>query len=119
MHINSNFEDDENLYRAIRLNQLDEDGNVSMAALKGNPGLSVERGNYRLDDKVVLDMKKRFEGKIAKITVGDCRKANAHVVYKPSKLSEYHSEIHDSKDKIELSISKRRKLCKMMEIIIN
>ena len=117
MGISSDFKDDENVYRAILDIQLYDDGSVSMAALKDSRGLSVDRGYYRRDEVVIEDMKNRLEGRIAKLSVKDCKDAKTFLIYKPSAINKYHSEIHDSKHIIEISPSKIRKLCKKIQLI--
>lgn len=120
MNISSKFEDNENLYRAIREIFLYEDGSVSLAALKTNNGLSVSRGHYRLDEKVIEDMKVRlkFEGRIAKLSVKDCREAETFIKYCPSINNEYHPEIHDSESVVKLPPNKLKKLCDKLQLLV-
>ena len=107
------FPENEKLYRAVyppEFNQMfwKDENHVSSAAFLDKKGLSVERGNFRSDENVVLEMKKFFIGKIIAITAGNCHKANAKVLYKPTKRSVYHSEIHGGEKQTTLTPSQRR-----------
>jgi hypothetical protein len=111
--MDNNFKENEALYRAVyppdikRMYWKDE-SHISSAVFLDKKGVSVERGNYRPDEIVVLEMKKSFIGKIISITVGLCHKVNAKVLYKPTKRSLYHSEIHGSNKHIILTPAQRR-----------
>lgn len=110
--MNKNFSDNESLYRAVyspEVNQIfwKDEKHISSAVFLDKKGVSVERGNFRLDENVVLEMKKFFVGKIVAITAGICYKVNAKVLYKPTKRSVYHSEIHGGEKQIILTPSQR------------
>ncbi len=111
--MDNNFSENESLYRAVyppemnRMYWKDEE-HISSAVFLDKKGLSVERGNFRADDEVVKEMKNSFIGKIIAVTVKQCLNVNAHVVYKPTRRSHYHSEIHGSEKHIMLSPSQRR-----------
>ena len=49
-------------------------------------------------------------------TVEQCRDVDAVIKYKPSKRSEYHSEIHGSEEVPLLSKSQRKKLAERAKI---
>ena len=120
--MDSNFNENESLYRAVyppEVNRMywKDETHISSAVFLDKKGLSVERGNYRLDDEVVKEMKKSFIGKIISITVGMCFKVNAKVLYKPTKRSVYHSEIHGSEKSIVLSPSQRHFLAAQSKLI--
>ena len=111
--MNKNFSDNESLYRAVyppEVNQIfwKDEKHISSAVFLDKKGVSVERGNFRLDENVVLEMKKFFIGKIVAITAGICHEVNAKVLYKPTKRSVYHSEIHGGEKQIVLTPSQRR-----------
>lgn len=72
--------------------------------------LSVERGDFREDKKVIEEMQKFFHGCVVSLTVGQCRNVDAIVKYMPSQRSKYHSEIHGSEETPLLSKSQRKKL---------
>ena len=122
--MDSNFTENESLYRAVyppEVNQIywKDENHISSAVFLDKKGLSVERGNYRLDDAVVKELKKSFIGKIISVTVGMCYKVNARVLYKPTKRSIYHSEIHGSEKCVVLSPSQRRFLAAQSKLVSN
>ena len=113
--MDNTFADNELLYRAVyppeRAEMFWKDsGHVSSAAFLDKNGLSVERGAFRSDTEVVSGMKKYFIGRIISLAVKVCRAVDAHVVYKPTKRSRYHAEIHGSNTRLLLSPSQRRYL---------
>lgn len=119
--MDNTFPNCEKLYRAVfpeSYNQMfwRKDGTVSSAAFTDEEGLSVERRNFREDKNVIEEMKKFFKGCIISLTVEQCKNVNAIVKYKPSKRSEYHSEIHGSEEKPLLSKSQRKKLATVAKI---
>lgn len=119
--MDNTFPNCEKLYRAVfpeSYNQMfwRKDGTVSSAAFTDEDGLSVERGNFREDKNVIEEMQKFFKGCIISLTVEQCKNVNAIVKYKPSKRSEYHSEIHGSEEKPLLSKSQRKKLATAAKI---
>ena len=116
------FNKDEKLYRAVYPPEMIEmfwkkDGSISSAAFADPKGLSVDRGNYRCDDDVVKDMKKRFTGRIISLYVKNCDDAGAVVRYLPSRSNKYHSEIHGSDNTPLLSKSQRRFLAEKAIVI--
>ena len=86
------------------------------AALADKKGLSVERGDFREDKKVIEEMQKFFRGCVVSLTVEQCRNVNAVVKYKPSNRSKYHSEIHGSEVTPLLTRSQRKKLSEVVEM---
>lgn len=120
--MNNIFSEKELLYRAVyppEINQIlwKDNKHVSSAAFLDKKGLSVERGNFRSDEEVIKDMKKSFIGRFVSVTVDLCCKINAKVIYKPTKRSIYHSEIHGDDKHIILSPSQRRFLSLNCRII--
>ena len=101
------FYEHEQLLRAVwpanRKPEFWENGRLSSAALKDKKGLSVDRTYDRPISDAVAVMKRRFHGLIVSIAVPTCNAVNAHLVYKPSPVDPYHSEIHGSANDIELS----------------
>ena len=111
--MDDNFKNDEKLYRAVYPPDVIDmfwkrDGSLSSAAFADARGLSVDRGYYRPDSKVIKDMQKRFSGCIVSLYVKNCLDAGAVVRYLPSKTNVYHSEIHGSSTTPLLSKSQRR-----------
>lgn len=120
--MNNTFSEDEKLYRAVyppAMNQMfwKDDNHVSSAVFLDKKGLSVERGNHRSDETVVSDMKKSFIGRIIYITAALCKKVNIQILYKPTKRSIYHSELHGGNSHIILSSSQRRFLSENCTLI--
>lgn len=113
--MNNTFSDYEKLYRAVFPESYIQmfwrkDGTVSSAAFTDREGLSVERGDFREDKRVIEEMQKFFYGCIISLTVEQCRKVDAIVKYKPTTRSKYHSEIHGSKEVPLLNKSQRKRL---------
>lgn len=121
--MNNTFSENELLYRAVyppEINQMfwKDEQHVSSAVFLDKKGVSVERGDNRSEEEVVEDMKKSFIGRIISVTVRLCMEINTKVVYKPTKRSLYHSEIHGSDKHIVLSPMQRRYLsshCKLLK----
>ncbi len=116
------FSSSEKLYRAVYPPEIAEmfwrrDGSVSSAAFADPKGMSVDRGDYRLDAEVKSDMNKRFIGSIVRLYVKNCRDAGAVVLYLPSRNNPYHSEIHGSDTNILLSKQQRHYLARKAVII--
>lgn len=113
--MNQDFASDEKLYRAVYPKSVasmfwKNDGTISSAAFADKKGLSVDRGNYRKDEEVVADIRKRLVGSIVSVTVGQCMDVDAEVLYLPSKNNPYHSEIHGDNETVLLSKHQRRYL---------
>lgn len=120
--MNNHFPEDEKLYRAVyppSMNSIfwKDEKHVSSAVFLDKKGLSVERGNFRSDKTVEDDMRKNFIGRIVAITVGLCHQINAKVLYKPTKRSVYHCEIHGGEKRILLSPMQRRFLSMNCKVI--
>lgn len=117
------FEKNEKLYRAVYPPEVMEmywkrDGSISSAAFADPKGLSVDRGNYRSDSEVVSDMQKRFYGHIFSLYVRNCLDISAKVYYRPSKVNQYHTEIHGNTSTPLLSKSQRRFLAQKAVLIM-
>ena len=106
--MNNTFNHDEKLYRAIYPPEIarlywKQDGSLSYKAFEDPKGLSVDRGDYRPDSDVVIDMHKRLTGYIFKLYVKTCKDAGTVLKYLPSNNNPYHSEIHGNNNKALLS----------------
>ncbi len=117
------FEKNEKLYRAVYPPEIAEmfwkkDGTVSSAAFADPKGLSVDRGDYRSDESVILSIRKRFTGHIISLYVKNCTDTGARILYKPSHTNQYHSEIHGSIDSPLLSKTQRHYLAHKAVIIV-
>ncbi len=120
--MDNTFENSEKLYRAVYPPEIVDifwkiDGSISSAAFADPNGLSVDRGNGREDEEVIVDMRSRFIGHIISLYVKNCLDVQALVLYKPSSSSPYHSEIHGSSSSTLLSKSQRRHLAKCAVIL--
>ena len=113
--MDNTFNDNEKLYRAVYPPEIAKmfwklDGSLSSAAFADPKGLSVDRGNYRSDKDVFIDMRKRFSGCIFYVFACNCYETNALIKYLPSRHNPYHSKIHGSAARPLLSKSQRRYL---------
>ncbi len=120
--MDNTFKNTEKLYRAVYPPEIADiywkiDGSISSAAFADPNGLSVDRGNYREDSEVVLQMRQKFRGHIISLFVKNCVDVQAPVFYKPSRSNPYHSEIHGSATSALLSKSQRRHLAKSAVIL--
>ncbi len=120
--MNNSFSENELLYRAVfppevkKMYWKDAD-HISSAVFLDKKGVSVERGNFRSDEEVVKNMRRTFVGKIISVTVGQCLEINAAVLYKPTKRSIYHTEIHGDEKHIILSPFQRHFLATNSRIL--
>ncbi|MBD3343048.1 MAG: hypothetical protein GF353_28380 [Candidatus Lokiarchaeota archaeon] len=111
--------DKEKLYRAIHPIFWKNDLNKpSTAAFKDSKGVSVDRDGGREEKEViaVFDKKKPNYG-LASITAKSCREIGTHPIPKPLDDNIYHAEIHDSEDKIRISMSKLKKIIDSIYIV--
>ncbi|MBQ9867416.1 MAG: hypothetical protein IJM34_10385 [Lachnospiraceae bacterium] len=120
--MDDNFDIKEKLYRAVYPPEYlamfwRKDGSLSSAAFADPKGLSVDRGNHRSDQDVVVYMQKKFTGRIIYLYVKHCYDTGAVVRYLPSKSNKYHSEIHGSQTTILLSKSQRLYLAKKARVL--
>lgn len=116
--MDSSFDGAERLYRAVYPPShpgmfWKKDGTISSSAFSDPKGLSVERGYYREPEEIIDKMRRTFTGCIVSLSVQNCRDVEAVVKYLPSKTNEYHSEIHGSDTKVQLSKSQRLQLARV------
>ena len=115
------FQPDERLYRKIRpLEQFwdSESQRPTSGAFKDRNGLSVDRQGQRQNNDAISQLNSRLPGigAIVSVEYQQCTEIPVLVVYKPLPENEFHSEIHDSKDRIALASSKARKLSQLVRI---
>jgi len=120
----SDFLSDEKLYRKIRpLDQFwdHERGRPTSGAFKDSRGLSVDRDGDRSESEVISAINERLslDGFIVSVKYAQCQSIPTNVVHLPVQGNEYHSEIHDSVERIPLSASKAKKLSEMVYIVKN
>lgn len=110
--LNSKIENHEFLYRGIIESNWDYENNrPSSATFKDSKGVSVDRFGDRNEVDCIdfLNDKKKFFA-ICKVQVGKVRDENAIVKYLPELNNIYHSEIHDSEDRVQMKGSKPKKI---------
>ena len=122
LSMDKTFKNTEKLYRAVYPPEIADifwkkDGSISSAAFADPKGLSVDRGDFRSDEEILISMRERFKGHIVSLFVKNCTDVNALVLYKPSKSNIYHTEIHGDATTPLLSKSQRRALAKAAVII--
>jgi hypothetical protein len=118
--LNEHIEDLEYLYRRIILNPnfWDFTNNKPTSAIfKDSNGVSVDRQGEREEEAIVETFRQFPIRAIAKIQAIKCRDLQTHPIYKPLEENKYHSEIHDSAEKIQISSSKAKKLRDNIEIV--
>lgn len=110
--LNSTIANDEYLYRGIiEINWDFENNRPSSSTFKDSNGISVDRDNYRREIDCIdfLRNGKDFFG-ICKVQCKHVRELNAIAKYLPIEKNIYHSEIHDSEERIQLKGSKPKKI---------
>jgi len=102
--LNDKIEDNEFLYRGVVIQFWDfENDRPTSATYKDSNGVSVDRDGNR-EEKDCIDKLKNFNDfhAICKVLTRDVRDLNAIVLYKPIPDNDYHSEIHDSNERIQM-----------------
>jgi|GEM_PF-540087 len=102
----------EYLYRGVVLNNWDLINNrISSAAFKDTGGASVDRDGGREESECIKNLLQVKDFKaICKIKAEIVRSYGAIILYKPIKSNIFHSEIHDSTERIQMRGSKPDKL---------
>ena len=104
--------DEEYLYRGVSIQQWDYQNNrITSAAYKDSLGVSVDRSADREESNCIsrLLQMKPFVA-VGRLLVGFVREEKLLVRYKPTEENSYHSEIHQSEDRIELTTGQARSL---------
>ena len=115
---NSNVDDVEWLYRAVRPLDMywDEDeGRVSSAAFSitgTDNGLSTDRDMGRAPNICAGELLKNLQdgGSVVSLQTKFCRSIGTHVEYEPLPNNIYHTLVKDSADKAMISKGKRRQM---------
>lgn len=110
--LNPTIEDEEFLYRGIiEFNWDYKNNRPSSATFKDSKGVSVDRDNFRQEKECVeyLKEKKDFFG-ICKVKTRAVKELEALVKYIPTSDNIFHSEIHDSEERIQLKGKKPKKI---------
>lgn len=108
------IEDHESFFRVIRPREayphLWKGERPSSAAFKDAKGLSVNRSD---DDKLrSLENLKHLQGMVAEVSCKSCKEVEIVAYYKPEENNVFHSELHGSKEKVELTSGQARHLAK-------
>lgn len=106
------IEDDEFLYRGIVTQNWDfENDRPTSATFKDSKGVSVDRDGGRKEKNCIAKLisVKDFHA-ICKVKTKDVRGLDAVVFYRPTPGNDFHSEIHDSKERIQMRGKKPSKI---------
>lgn len=114
------FDPNEILYRGLHKMWIEDDNTVSSAAFKDSCGISVDRDGGRNEQECIDRLLKalpKLEG-VCKLSCGDVSNCDAITVYCPMPDNEFHCEIHDSAEQIQIkSKAKSRKLASKSQIV--
>ena len=116
------FASDEKLYRGLHAIWIEEDDSVSSAAFKDSGGVSVDRDGGREEQNCIDRMVGALPNiiGIGRLTCGEVEDCGASPKYLPVEGNEFHSEIHDSAEQVQIkSRSKSRKLASKCQIVYN
>lgn len=118
---NSQILDSEYLYRVVLFGKFfwkQRYSTPSSVIYSDEKGVSVQRDGDREETSVIhFFISKKFNGYLAKLNAGKCREIGAYPIPKPSKNSDYHSEIHNSPSVIPISDDKREELAKNTQVV--
>lgn len=118
--MDDNFASDECLYRGLHPIWIEDDNSVSSAAFKDSGGISVDRDGGRDEQDCIKRLTEALPQMVGvgKLTCGEVEECGATTIYCPVEGNEYHSEIHDSSEQVQIkSKSKSRKLAKKCQIV--
>lgn len=110
--LNSEIEDNEYLYRGVVTQNWDfENDRPTSATYKDSQGVSVDRDGGRNGHDCIEKLKSVNDfHAICKVMTKDIRDLDAVVFYKPITDNNYHSEIHDSNERIQMRGKKPSKI---------
>jgi hypothetical protein len=107
--MNEEIAPEESLFRAVNPKLLKE-GKITSAVFKDSKGVSVNRSNEDSERSFGL-LKERFGYKeIAELYVAECLKEEVYIKYCPLEDNLFHTEIHNSINKVTLSQKKAQRL---------
>ena len=121
----SNIGYQEKLYRAVKLAkpQLwdDENGRPSSALFKDSKGVSVDRDGNRSEHEIINLLSENINHEplraVISLDASYCYEVPVELIYSPLENNIYHAEIHDSKERVQLTSSKARKLSRNCIVI--
>lgn len=111
--------DSEFLYRGVVVQNWDfENNRPSSATFKDSLGVSVDRDGGRSDKDCIdqIMQVKDFQA-ICKVITSDVRSLGAEVFYRPVEGNIYHSEIHDSHERVQMRGKKPKVLREKSSVV--
>lgn len=123
--MDSKINNNEKLYRVVKLSKPQlwdaENGRPSSALFKDSKGVSVDRDGNRNEKEIIKLLSENAHNELLRAAVylesSFCYKIPVKLIAKPIENNQYHAEIHNSDEKIELTKSKAKKLSKNCEVI--
>lgn len=118
------IEDYEFLYRVVRNSYPDAfvNGKPTAALFMDSNGVSVERDGGKSEEVIVAACRRRFgrwdDYKAAvKLTAGECRNVSTYPNPVGNHKNEYHAEIHDSAQVVEIGLLKAMQLAAICRVV--
>ncbi|MEX2567938.1 MAG: hypothetical protein WD431_18470 [Cyclobacteriaceae bacterium] len=102
--LNEEVDDNEFLFRGVVDKNWDfENDRPTSATFKDSKGVSVDRDGGRTEKECInkINLVADFHA-VCKVRTKDVRKLSAIVLYKPIDENKFHSEIHDSLERIQM-----------------
>ena len=118
------IEDYEFLYRVVRNSYPDAFVNrkPTAALFMDSDGASVERDGGRSEEVIVAACRSRFGRRddyktAVKLTAGECRSVSTYPNPVRNHKNEYHAEIHDSAQVVEIGLLKAMQLAAICRVV--
>jgi hypothetical protein len=107
--MNEEIAPDESLFRAVNPKLL-QNNEITSALFKDAKGVSVNRSNEDAKRSFEILIERLGCEEIAELSVEECLKIEVYIKYCPIDGNPFHTEIHNSIDKVKLSSGKAKKL---------